>query len=813
MNATCCPDHDQLEAYLLGNLDDAAVDAHLDACPDCQAALDTLDAAVNLPFQRLREPAGATADWEQPTFQHLVEHAKGISPATADLDDAEADRQRLPYPLGNYLLLELVAVSGMGRVYKAQHLHLKKTVAVKLVAPWIAPSAEGRQRFRQEMEAVGRLASPHIVTAFDAGEVDGVDFLAMEFIEGDDFQRLVQKQGPLPIAKALDCILQAARGLDVAHRAGIIHRDVKPSNLLLDASGTVKVLDLGLALFMHQEATTTGSAIMGTPAFMAPEQGIDTNKVDARTDVYALGCTLHFLLTGKPPFATDNGRELVAAHRDQPIPSLRALRPDCPTAVDALFRRMLAKDPQDRPASMKTVCAEIERLLHPAPARQPIAWRGIIAAGIVLAIGTLVSYAFWSVGDSSAKKKDVDAPGIAMPKKGATPAIDMVRIPSGEFMMGSSDADPNALASEKPRAPVKLNRAFFLGKTEITQAQYEEVIGSNPSAFSAKGSNKARVKDVDTSKHPVESVSWIDAVRFCNKLSERHEVPSYYKITKVKDDDVVTIRGGVGYRLPTEAEWEYACRAGTKTTWHFGEKADDLKDHAWYAENSSDRTHPVGQKKPNAWGLYDMYGNVPEWCWDRYDPDYYSPYLRPASDPVGSKSARERAIRGDSWNSRLPRTSAPKGLAPPTAAPARPTSSASASPATRNETLGLAATRSGARAGSLAGTSRLNSQQPLIILRRIEVAQDLVAGPRHLQRLRGATSNVGIQSLLGRQRPHRGNVRPAQPRRMPASARVRRYDDRLVGVFSNGHKSARTTSALTVGWSAGNRSQPSSSLG
>src|SRR5205823_3458650 len=134
MNATCCPDHDALEAYLLGHLDDATVDAHLEACPDCQAALDMLDAAVNRPFERLREPAGATADWEQPTFQHLVAHAKEICPTIAELSDAETDRRALPYPLGNYLLLELLAVSGMGRVYKAQHLHLKKTVAVKLVA-------------------------------------------------------------------------------------------------------------------------------------------------------------------------------------------------------------------------------------------------------------------------------------------------------------------------------------------------------------------------------------------------------------------------------------------------------------------------------------------------------------------------------------------------------------------------------------------------------------------------------------------------------------------------------------------------------
>ncbi len=254
------------------------------------------------------------------------------------------------------------------------------------------------------------------------------------------------------------------------------------------------------------------------------------------------------------------------------------------------------------------------------------------------------------------REKDSCSSEVTQPKKGAKPAIDMVRIAGGEFWMGVSDSDPRAKPTEKPRRKVKINRAFFLGKTEVTQAEYEEVIGSNPSAFSAKGLNKARVKDLDTSKHPVESVSWLDAVRFCNRLSERHELKPYYKI----DGEVVTIRGGDGYRLPTEAEWEYACRAGATTTWHFGEKSADLKDHAWFADNSDDRTHPVGQKKANPWGLYDMYGNVPEWCWDRYD-ERYRAYMQ-ASDPPGPGTGSTRVIRGDAWNSPGPRTPARAGL-------------------------------------------------------------------------------------------------------------------------------------------------------
>ena len=647
MNATACLDSAALEAYLRGAVDNEAVDAHLDECADCRAALDALDAAVNEPFACLRQPAAA-ADWQPPPT--LVARAEGLFQATVDLDEGANQARRLPHQLGDYLLLELVGQSGMGQVYKAQHVHLKKTVAVKLVAPWLERPAAGRAHFRREMEAVGRLDSAHIVTAFDAGEADGVEFLVTEFIQGQTLNQIVQQRGPMPIAQALDCILQAARGLEVAHAAGIIHRDVKPANLMRDDAGTVKVLDLGLALlpFQQPELENAGDMV-GTPAFMAPEQALDVKAVGARSDIFALGGTLYFLLTGQAPRRWKAWHEFPLALREAPVPSLRAARPDCPHALDALCRRMLTKDPKDRPASMDEVVAELERLQRP---RRSFGWRGLIAASVLVAASALVALAFRSGGGTAGDQKKDKQGEVAQPKKGAKPAIDMVRIAGGEFWMGGSDSDPRAKPDEKPRRKVKINKAFFLGKTEVTQAEYEEVIGSNPSAFSPKGASKARVKDLDTSKHPVESVSWLDAVRFCNRLSEHHELKTYYKI----DGEVVTIRGGDGYRLPTEAEWEYACRAGTTTTWHFGEKSAELKDHAWFADNSDDRTHPVAQKKANPWGLYDMYGNVPEWCWDRYDERYYA-YM-PASDPPGSGAGRLRVFRGDGWNSPAPRTSA-----------------------------------------------------------------------------------------------------------------------------------------------------------
>jgi formylglycine-generating enzyme required for sulfatase activity/serine/threonine protein kinase len=227
-----------------------------------------------------------------------------------------------------------------------------------------------------------------------------------------------------------------------------------------------------------------------------------------------------------------------------------------------------------------------------------------------------------------------------------TLGMTLVSIPAGEFMMGSPDSDRDAENDERPQHRVRITRSFYLGVHEVTQAQYEAVMGVNPSWFSANGGGKDQVAGQSTDRHPVEQVSRLDAVNFCNKLSEKDGLRPFYEI----DGDIVRVLdwNGPGYRLPTEAEWEYACRAGEERKYSFGDDVAGLGEHAWYKNNSDSRTHPVGEKRANGFSLFDMHGNAWECCWDGYGDGYYQASL--ADDPRGPDGAAMRVRRGGGWN-------------------------------------------------------------------------------------------------------------------------------------------------------------------
>jgi serine/threonine protein kinase len=273
--------------------------------------------------------------------------------------------------VGNYEVLDRLGAGGMGTVFKARHRRMKRVVALKVLLRTLVQDEHFVQRFQREVETIARLSHPNIVMAFDADEAEVGPFLVMEFVDGRDLASLVQKGGPLSVFQAVDCILQGARGLDYAHSRGIIHRDVKPDNLLLDVSGVVKVADLGLAR-VHNPAgpgaippssvITQVGGILGTVSYMAPEQAVDSTAIDHLADVYSLGASLYYLLTGRPPYTAQSVMAILLKHRDAPIPSLAADRDDVPAELDAVFRRMVAKTPSDRIKTMTDVVAELDAI-------------------------------------------------------------------------------------------------------------------------------------------------------------------------------------------------------------------------------------------------------------------------------------------------------------------------------------------------------------------------------------------------------------------------------------------------------------------
>ena len=266
--------------------------------------------------------------------------------------------------LGNYTILEEIGAGGMGQVFKARHRRMERVVAIKTLPLATLKDPTSIARFQHEVVAAARLRHPNIVAADDADEAGGVHFLVMEYIDGRDLAAVVKESGPLPVVEAIGLVLQAARGLDFAHGKGVIHRDIKPANLLLDREGTVKVLDMGLARLRAAEDVSTrpeltgSDTVMGTVDYMAPEQAVSAKHADARSDVYSLGCTLHYLLTGRPTYPSGSLTARLIAHREAPIPQLGD---EFPAPVRSAFERMVAKRPEDRYQSMGEVVAALER--------------------------------------------------------------------------------------------------------------------------------------------------------------------------------------------------------------------------------------------------------------------------------------------------------------------------------------------------------------------------------------------------------------------------------------------------------------------
>jgi WD40 repeat protein/serine/threonine protein kinase len=365
-----CPSPERLADLLadrLAGADADAVEAHVEACAACRQVLERLTRAA-----RARKPA-TSEPGESFLHRLLLQPPPTLGDGGDTAGPPPAGGEGAPLPPGplsvpGYEILGELGKGGLGVVYKARQVRLDRLVAVKVVEPGRLADPGAVRRFHQEAKAAARMHHPNVVAVYDSVEAGGRVFLVMEYVEGTDLQRRVDDHGPLPVAGACACVRQVALALQHAHERGLVHRDVKPSNLMVDGGGTVKLLDLGLARLLPTaadprtvDALTQERVVMGTPDFMAPEQALDARSADGRADLYSLGCTFYFLLTGQLPFADRSIARKLAGHQRGTPPPVEQLRPGVPAAVAAVVRRLMAREPEDRYQTAADLVAALDR--------------------------------------------------------------------------------------------------------------------------------------------------------------------------------------------------------------------------------------------------------------------------------------------------------------------------------------------------------------------------------------------------------------------------------------------------------------------
>ena len=512
--------------------------------------------------------------------------------------------------IGKYIITSKIGEGGMASVYEAVHERLGTKVAVKILSPILARNPQLRQRFENEAKFMASLNNPNITRVLDIEEQDDTLAIVMELLEGEDLDERVKRSGPLAEDEAKVIFIQVLNAFEYAHSNGIVHRDIKPSNIFINKNNQVKILDFGIAKIFGtgNEMTQTGTQ-MGTPVYMSPEQVKGDKSIDHRSDIYSLGITLYFLLVGKAPYesAEESSFEIFTKIVNDPIPNI-------PNQLffDAIIQKAVEKERNNRFQEIKEFKNSLETIesqgntskkdddktIYEEPPKVKVSEEKLPEIKKKRSTKKIV---FFSVAGIAALCLGIflfdDTPKTPIP-------IEWIDIPEGTFTMGSPKSESNR-QDDEIQHQVSLS-AFKMSKNEITFKQYD--------AFcDATGRKKPKDEGWGRGERPVINVSWKDATAFAKWM---------------------------GCRLPTEAEWEYACRAGTAIPFNTGYSLSNIN-------NSKSKTMPVGSYSSNTWGLYDMHGNVLEWCSDRYG-DYSS---SAQTNPTGASSGSFRVLRGGSWNS------------------------------------------------------------------------------------------------------------------------------------------------------------------
>ena len=497
--------------------------------------------------------------------------------------------------VGAYELIRRLGGGAFGEVWLVRHMDLGVERAMK-----IPTDPDYVRQLRQEGKIQFQLHHPNIVETAELNTRHDPPYFVMEYVEGQDLRKRLKAGGKLTVPEALEVVRQILEAMEHAHGQGVLHRDLKPENILMTPDGTVKITDFGLGkvqadlaqslLLSGSMMSSQGISVSGTYDYMSPEQR-SGGQADPRDDLYAVGIIGCELLTGRRPTGAGMARAMS--------------RNDIERSIGDVFEKA-CDDVDYRYESAAEMLSAVTALLHGVPEERPPSRGEAVRPAPKLAETALQSI-------------ELDC--------GSGVEMKLVLIPAGEFMMGSPDSEKHRGQDEGPQRRVTISTPFHIGTTQVTQGQWRAVMDTEPWKGWLFTKAFARVGD----DNAVSYISWHEAMAFCEALSKK-------------------TRKSV--RLPTEAEWEYACRAGTTTRFSYGDDPDygNLGDYAWYDGNARREkyAHPVGLKKPNAWGLHDMHGNVWEWCSDRYADSYAGEDTR---DPKGPSSGSSRVSHGGSWYS------------------------------------------------------------------------------------------------------------------------------------------------------------------